>query len=262
MTAPSLTPRQQREISVYDQRSATVLHNATRESLLLPGDGIPFPNREHVDFLTDAVASIQPLVGKRLLECGCGPGHLSVYFAKQGAHVSAVDVSPGNIALCQARASANGLQVDYRAAPVESLDYPDGAFDIIFGNQVFHHLERHLAAANIRRMLRPGGIAVFCEPVLMVQWVRKIRTTPPVLRILPLRRDTPDEAPLNQADIAILEHYFTHVTYRPYQLLVRAHQWIPMSDALFRALQRIDRQLLDHIPGASLWARWVVLTLR
>ncbi len=247
---------------MYDQRSASVLANATEESLLLAGDDIPFPNREHVDFLADAIAYIQPIAGKRLLECGCGPGHLSVYFAKQGARVTAVDVSPGNIALCQARALANQVTIDYHAIPVENLDYPDGSFDIIFGNQVFHHLERHPAAANIRRMLRPGGTAVFCEPILMVRWVRKIRTTPPVLRLLPLHRDTPDEAPLNQADIAILKHYFTHVTYHPYQLLVRAHQWIPMSDTLFWTLQRIDRQLLDHIPGASLWARWAVLTLQ
>ena len=261
MNTSTLTERQRHEIAIYDQRSTRILGEATPESLL-QGDGIPFPNREHVDFLSDALSRIQPLKGKRLLECGCGPGHLSVYLAKQGAQVTAIDVSPGNIALCQARASANNVAVDYRAIPIESLDFPDAIFDVILGNQVFHHLEREVAAANLRRMLKPGGVAVLCEPVLMVKWVRRIRTTRPVLRLLPLHRDTPDERPLTEADLAVLRRHFQIVHYTPFQLLVRAHQWVPMSDGLFQQLLRIDRTLLDHVPGAGRWARWAVIELR
>jgi len=255
-----LTERQQHEVAVYDTRSAGVLA-AVSEADLRVEDGIPFPHVEHRDFLADAISRIQPLAGRRMLECGCGPGHLSVYFARQGADLSAVDISSGNILLCQRRAQANGVRVNYRAQPVETLDYPDATFDIIFGNQVFHHLEREAAAANLRRMLKPGGIAVFCEPVLMVRWARSFRETPLMLKLLPTWRDTPDERSLTQADLAVLRRHFCRFRYTPYQVFTRLHRLLPIQARGQQRLMAFDRWAIAHVPGAGRWARWAVIEL-
>lgn len=56
--------------------------------------------------------------------------------------------------------------VDYRV-DLTSLPFPDGSYDFVFASHVLEHIRNDLGAlAEIRRILKPGGIAVLPVPLL------------------------------------------------------------------------------------------------
>src|SRR5882724_3418518 len=84
-----------------------------------------------------------PLKGKKILDLGCGLGDAAVYFAMQGAKVTAVDISPGMIKVLRrlaAREKVSGRIKSMRAVG-EKLPFKDGSFDFVYGNGVLHHLD-------------------------------------------------------------------------------------------------------------------------
>jgi SAM-dependent methyltransferase len=50
-------------------------------------------------------------------------------------------------------------------ANAEAVPFQAGQFDLIYGKAILHHLDLDLAAAEILRLLKPGGRAVFAEPL-------------------------------------------------------------------------------------------------
>jgi 2-polyprenyl-3-methyl-5-hydroxy-6-metoxy-1,4-benzoquinol methylase len=247
---------------VYDERAAELASREDHELIVDPTRP-PYPNREHVDFLTYAFQQLAPLGGKRVLEVGCGSGTLGTYVALQGAHVTGVDVSDEMLAVARRRAQVNGVddRTDFRAVPVESLDLPDGSFDAVIGNQVLHHFELEDAMANLRRLLVPGGRAVFCEPVLFLpDAFRKIRNGRAVARRFPVRTDTPDERSLGLAEMRTIRDAFDTSEMKCFQLSARLQNFVDLSDSWFARLQRFDTAALRIGPAQRL-CRYVVLTL-
>jgi SAM-dependent methyltransferase len=110
---------------------------------------------------------IGDLQGKRILDLGCGMGDAAVYFALRGAQVSAVDISPGMVDVCRRLAQREGVasQVQAQAAVGERLPFADGSFDVVYGNGVLHHLDLGISGPEIARVLGPGGLGVFIEPL-------------------------------------------------------------------------------------------------
>jgi SAM-dependent methyltransferase len=152
------------------------------------------------------------LRGKRVLECGCGDGSISVLLAAAGAQVHAFDISPASVALCRDRAVAWGVtdRLAVAAADLERLPYPDTAFDVVCGTFVLHHVDATIAGQNIARVVKPHGYAVFLEnsaanPVLMLGRRRLVG------HLGISRIGTPDEHPLRQSDIRCLQLAFGHV---------------------------------------------------
>jgi SAM-dependent methyltransferase len=103
--------------------------------------------------------------GARVLEVGCGPGHLSIRLARQhGLDVSAVDLDPAMIQ--RARANADRLGDDQRrpwflVGDVASLAFPDGSFDLVVSTLSMHHWADPTAGlGEIGRVLRPGARAL------------------------------------------------------------------------------------------------------
>lgn len=101
--------------------------------------------------------------GQRVLDLGTGTGSLARGFARSGAIVTGLDVSP--LLLEQARAldRAEDLHIDYRVARAEASGFADGAFDLVSAGQCWHWFERPRAAAELRRLLRPGGLALIAH---------------------------------------------------------------------------------------------------
>jgi SAM-dependent methyltransferase len=92
--------------------------------------------------------------GTRLLEVGCGPGHLAAKAAERGAAVVGVDGAAGMVSL------ARDLhpQLDFRQGNAEALAFPDDSFEVVVASFVLLHLGRpEQAAAEFARVLRPGG---------------------------------------------------------------------------------------------------------
>jgi SAM-dependent methyltransferase len=50
-------------------------------------------------------------------------------------------------------------------ADTARLPYADGFFDFVYGNGILHHVDVDAAAREVRRVLKPGGRALFIEPL-------------------------------------------------------------------------------------------------
>jgi trans-aconitate methyltransferase len=91
--------------------------------------------------------------GERVLDLGCGTGHLTAKIAETGAHVVGVDRSPEMIR--QAREKYPSLRFEVMDAREIALD---GDFDAVFSNATLHWIkEPERVMVGIKKLLRPGG---------------------------------------------------------------------------------------------------------
>ena len=108
-----------------------------------------------------AVAGLQP--GERVLDVGCGPGSLTVPAARKvgkDGKAAGIDASPEMIDVATRKAKNQGLEIDFRVAPIEALPFGDGEFDVVLSSLMLHHLPDDVKAqglAEIIRVLKPGG---------------------------------------------------------------------------------------------------------
>lgn len=105
--------------------------------------------------IRQAVADLNP-VGT-VLDCGCGTG-LAMPYLLGADSVHALDVSEEMLARLQRKFRSRKLHT--ARGDVRRLPYPDGMFDRVLVANVLQHLrptEQPRAAAEIMRMLRPGG---------------------------------------------------------------------------------------------------------
>ena len=104
-----------------------------------------------------------PLQGRSALDVGCGAGLLAEPLARLGAAVTAIDAAPENIAAAKAHAAGAGLDIDYRATPVEALDA--GPFDLVTCLEVIEHVDDPARfAAELAGKLAPGGLLILSTP--------------------------------------------------------------------------------------------------
>jgi SAM-dependent methyltransferase len=210
---------------------------------------------DHETWVRPAVAALGDLRDRDVLDYGCGHGMAAVTFARAGGRVTAFDLSPGYAAEAAARAEANGVSVRCLIADAEDLPFPDRSFDAVWGNAVLHHLDLSRAARELDRVLRPSGVAVFCEPWGGNPLLRLARRRLPY----PGKGHTPDERPLRHGDLAPLRAVFPRLTVRGYQLLGMAGRLLGRRPVPL--LDRVDRGLLAAVPPLENWCRYVVLTL-
>jgi SAM-dependent methyltransferase len=107
-----------------------------------------------------AVMGVDQFKGKRLLEVGCGMGTDLLQFARGGAHVTGVDLTPRSIEISKHHMSLYGERGDFANADCERLPFADESFDVVYSNGVLHHTpDTEGAVREIHRVLRPDGIA-------------------------------------------------------------------------------------------------------
>ncbi len=260
-----LSHRQLTEAAVYDDRVRATVAQVPDEDLRVDPQRPPYPNREHVDFLSFALSQAPSLSGASVLEVGSGSGMLSVYLALNGAVVTGIDVSQENVKLASRRALANDVagRTRFVDVPIENFGEPDASYDFIIGNQVLHHFELEQALPNIVRLLKPGGCAVFCEPVMLLPDVfRRLRNSPTVTRVAPRRVDTPTERSLSPRDLALMCRIFPNLEFHPFQLFARLQNFMDVDDRWFARLVTVDRWLLEHVSALRRVCRFAVLIVR
>jgi ubiquinone/menaquinone biosynthesis C-methylase UbiE len=96
--------------------------------------------------------------GKRVLEIGVGLGTDHLQFARAGASVTGVDLTPQCIELTAQRFEQEGQDSDLRVMDAEHLEFPEDSFDCVYSFGALHHTPApERAFREIRRVLRPGG---------------------------------------------------------------------------------------------------------
>lgn len=96
--------------------------------------------------------------GKAVLEIGVGLGTDHERFARAGANLHGIDLTPRAIENSRARFDAFGLKSDLRVGNAQRLTYPDATFDLVYSWGVIHHADDTARCAQeIMRVLKPGG---------------------------------------------------------------------------------------------------------
>jgi SAM-dependent methyltransferase len=194
--------------------------------------------------------------GLGVLEYGCGPGSCAFLLARKGARVAGIDIS--DVAIARAKETATREQLDgieFRVMNAESLDYADDSFDLICGSAILHHLDLRKSYAELARTLRPGGRAIFVEPLGHNPLINLYRLMTPQLR-------TPDENPLLISDLEIAGRYFGRVDCRFFQLATFAaipfRSW-PFFRSLRLSLDVLDQRIFSTLPFLRRYAWQVVI---
>jgi SAM-dependent methyltransferase len=212
---------------------------------------------DHETWIRPAFEQLGDVRGLRVLDYGCGHGMAAVVLARAGARVTAFDLSAGYAAETRARAEANAAAIDVVQADGQRLPFGDQVFDRVWGCAVLHHLDMAWAAAELQRVLKPGGVAVFCEP-----WGGNVVLELARRRLpYPGKHRTPDERPLVPRQTEVLKEIFASVDIRGEQLLAMAHRLVP-SRSLRRYLDKCDSVILDAMPALQHFCRYVILTLQ
>ena len=196
---------------------------------------------------------------EEILEYGCGEGSLAVELAAGGAHVTGIDISPVAIEHSLEKAALAGAsdRVTFAVMDAEHLGFESNSFDLVCGTAILHHLDLSASYAEIARVLKPGGTALFLEPLGHNPAINWYRSRTPELR-------TPDEAPLRVRDVDLARQYFGRVDVSYFELSTLAA--IPFSNVpgfgrLVRLLAAIDRGLFAVLPPARKHAWFAVLQM-
>ncbi len=181
--------------------------------------------------------------GARLLDIGCGNGSSSLFFARQGAHVTAIDISQvaidGLSQFCREHNITNIKAIKCSAFEIAKL----GEFDFIFGNMILHHLEPFAVFSDIlRASLTQQGKAFFHENNAFSKILVWCRNNLVGKYGIPKYGDD-DEFPLLPQEIALLRDNFSVNIVYPELLLLRLLSTYLLQGKLERTMKKIDERL-------------------
>ncbi len=101
----------------------------------------------------DLLSLLDAKPNERILDVGCGSGHLTQQIANAGAEVTGLDSSPEMIATAQAAYPA----INFLVADASDFSFPE-PFDAIFSNAALHWVEQaEQAVICMSQALKPGG---------------------------------------------------------------------------------------------------------
>ncbi len=121
------------------------------------------------------------IAGLQIADVGCGTGRASLHLARRGARVTGFDFSEEALAVARADAAREGLDPTFVVHDVlgPAPAALDGSFDavLVLGCLTLacrHGGELDQALGHLVRLLRPGGTALFIEPIHASRLLRRI----------------------------------------------------------------------------------------
>jgi len=106
--------------------------------------------------------------GMHVVDCGCGPGSITAGLAEIVAPgpVVGVDLEPRQLEAARALAAQRGVtNLRFEQSSIYDLPFPDASFDVAAAHFVIEHVREPLRALReMRRVLKPGGIAAIKDP--------------------------------------------------------------------------------------------------
>lgn len=190
----------------------------------------------------------------RVLEYGCGPG-ISAFDLATANDVVGIDVSKVAVEQARAAAAQRGLRrAHFLQMDAERASFRDGSFDLVAGKGILHHLDLDRSFAEVARLLRPGGRAVFREPLGSNPAISLYRRLTPSMR-------TADEHPLEWSDFDAARRWFNRVdtnVFHCFSVAATPIRSLPGGRAVSDVLDRFDSWLFSRIPAARRLA-WIVV---
>ena len=236
--ASAVDDRIQREKQFHDDRFALGAEGAPRASgrfYVITGSSAA-RYEELIDEIPD---------GSEVLELGVGAS-MQGFRITPRVSVLGIDISSVAVELAAERVASDpdisGLE--FREMNAEALDVEDSSFDAIIGSGIVHHLVTETAVAEFARALRPGGRAVFLEPMGYNPAIGLYRLVTPGER-------TPDEHPLKRVDFEVFRRHFDQVNIEFFHLTSLAALAFSKSARFNRVLdrlERVDAALIDRVP--------------
>ena len=209
-------------------------------------------NDRYQDLIYSGVA------GRRVLEYGCGPGSHSKEMARRGGSVSGIDISEVGIAQAAETAHAEGLTgLEYLVMDAQDMTFADDTFDLVVGEGILHHLDLERSYSEISRVLKPGGRAVFMEPLGHNIPMRLFRHFTPKMR-------TEDEHPLLKKDLEIAKRYFSNTVFEFFHLSSFGALLFLKTPWFFKFVawgDKVDKLLFRSVPPLRLQAWYTIMIL-
>lgn len=192
-----------------------------------------------------------------VLDYGCYTGELTAHIHQfHPKSITGIDISDSAIAIAKKRHAGLGT---FHVMDGQATSFPDSSFDLIVGRAILHHLEWQKAIHEMHRILRPGGTAIFIEPLGDNPIAQLIRTVTPHARTI-------DEEPITRKQIAYLNQTFSRTAHEYYNLLsvplamCTSLLPIPPNNALLRAANIIDN-VIAKTP-LKFWMRVALLEMQ
>jgi SAM-dependent methyltransferase len=189
-----------------------------------------------------------------VLEYGCSTGEKAHELSAVARSVHGIDIS--DVAIEHANARFSSSAVRYQVMDASKMTFQDCQFDLVFGSGIIHHLDTERSAREIARVLRPGGRAVFWEPLGSNPMINLYRRCTPGAR-------TADEHPLLKRDLDIIQTCFGKLEVSHYGLTSLAVVGIRHSsfgERLRTFFGGID-QALFRVPGMERLAWYCLLQM-
>jgi SAM-dependent methyltransferase len=199
--------------------------------------------------------------GKTVLEYGCGDGLNTMVLARRGARVKALDISPDLIEIARQRLIVNQIagDVEFIVGSAHDLPLPDDSVDVVFGMAILHHLDLALSAREVKRVLRPGGRAIFNEPVRNSKLITALRN------LIPYKAPdvSPFERPLTDTELVNYGQGFASYRSRPFTLPTTnlINVLPPLQRRFVHSFNRWDAVILQKLPMLAYYATGRVVEL-
>lgn len=201
------------------------------------------------------------LANKIVLDMGCGAGERTLPLIQPDAKVLAFDISyrmaSEALELLSQSAYRLGCFLLCQQMAGEQLAFASNSVDVIFGISVLHHLDFDYAIPEIKRVLKPGGKAIFVEPLNHHPIAKLYRAFTP-------NRHSETEQPLDKSVFPRLEQDFSEVNHKEFYLfslaaaacsLVRSKK---LFDASLGLLLKVDRFIFSRFPHMRKYA-WITV---
>jgi ubiquinone/menaquinone biosynthesis C-methylase UbiE len=267
------TERQQREIAFWRDRAAQQI-----EDLVFEFDRVGAPvsiqhYRTEPFYWWNAYWTILfqaralDLPHCRVLVIGAGFGRDAITLKLFGAKsVDAIDLSEECCRVGRDKAALSGAPVAFHTSSAEALPFADASFDVVYLNDIVHHLDILQAMFEIRRVVCPGGWVLGNEPYTH-PWLQAVRNSHFVCNFLYPRmvkaiygvnsgHISPDERKLDIHDLDAIEaalslreiRYFNIIASR----LVRPRgTLLPKIETLILRIPLLGRLLAGRIVFAA-----------
>src|SRR5437868_5213431 len=128
---------------------------------------VPFYERYRLGYpewlITRVAAETGLSAGDAVLDLGCGPGTLSIPFARLGMTVLGVDPEPNMLAAAAAAAREAGVTVEWKQGSSFDLPKSIGPFKLVVMGRAFHWMDRTATLAILDGLVAPDGVVALFD---------------------------------------------------------------------------------------------------